>query len=304
MKIIKNQKSFIENLLTIIRNLFIIIINQKSIIYIFKVTIALANQKGGVGKTTTAHALGFGLHSLGASVLMVDTDPQCNLSSVCGLDSTEELATLYDVFKGECSISDTIHQIRIDGLDLVPSDLLLSGMDAESAGDLDAPYMLRERLESVADSYDYCILDTSPWLGILTTQALVASDFVIIPICPDYFSIKGLLQLHANIQKIQRRANSDLRVSGLLLTRCDRTNLTSIVKDNAQKMATKMGTIVFESMIRQGVSVRESQLMQNSIFEEAPRSAAAKDYRCFIGEFLRKEGVSNGDKQGAGAVTT
>ena len=244
-------------------------------------TIIFANQKGGCGKTTTAHSVAHGLSRRGCRVLLVDADAQCNLSDLEGLEDTEGLPTLRSMMKRERWAEDCITELS-GGLAIIPGDILLSGIDLELSGDVDAPYMLREGLQRVADRFDYCIIDTPPTLGIMTTGALVAADQLVIPLTPDRFSMKGLNQLYENVQKVKRRINSKLQIAGLLLTRCDRTNASEAMTEAVEEYAQENGLKVFRARIRQGVAVRESQILHGDIFENG--SGVADDYNEFIDE--------------------
>ena len=150
--------------------------------------------------------------------------------------------------------------------------------------------MLREALEK-APGYDFAVIDTAPSLGILTINALVAADFLVIPMTPDYFSFQGLEQLKDNIQSVRKYCNGDLKISGLLLTRCDRTGLTRMMKEDIATAAESMGTKVFHATVRQGVAIRESQLLQSDIFKESPKANVTAEYSSFIDEFLESEGL-------------
>lgn len=251
-------------------------------------TITLANQKGGCGKTTTAQTLAIGLVNKGYKVLAIDCDPQCNLSSVFGISPEDNGATLFEVMKGEKSLKECVVNIRI-GLDILPGSLFLNEADRTFTKPATAPFIL-QRIVSKVSEYDFCILDTAPSLGIMTINALIATDYLIIPMTPDYFTIQGLCQLKNNIEDV-KEINENLKVSGLLLTRCDRTSLTGMLKEDIATAAETMGTKVFETTIRQGVAIRESQLLQSNIFEESPKAAVTEEYSSFIDEFLRKEGL-------------
>lgn len=255
--------------------------------------ITLANQKGGCGKTTTSHTLATGLYNRGYKVLAIDCDPQCNFSTLCDLEISENQPTLYDVLNQEATIQEakiTLHK----GLDIIRGDLMLCEADRKFVK-VGSEFMLKEALEQVSD-YDVAVLDTAPNLGILTVNALVAADFLIIPMTPDYFSFQGLEQLKDNIQSVKKYCNPKLKVSGLLLTRCDRTGLTGMMKEDIATASKSMGTKVFNSTIRQGVAIRESQFLKSNIFKESPRAAVTQEYNSFIDEFLESEGLSNGNR--------
>lgn len=255
--------------------------------------IALANQKGGCGKTTTASTLAVGLCNRGYKVLAVDCDPQCNFSTVSGLEMSENQLTLYDVLNQEATIQESKINLP-DGLDIIQGDLMLCEADRKFIK-TGSEFILKETLKQITN-YDFVVIDTAPSLGILTVNALVATDFLIIPMTPDYFSLQGLEQLKNNIQSVKKYRNPKLKISGLLLTRCDRTSLTGMMKEDITTAAESMGTKVFNSTIRQGVAIRESQFLKSNIFKESPRAAVTQEYNNFIDEFLESEGLNNGNR--------
>ena len=251
-------------------------------------TITLSNQKGGVAKTTTTGALASGLSQRGYKVLAVDTDPQCNLSLSSGVDILNMDQTLYDVFKGTADLQDTIQKTDL-GYDLSTGGLNLAVADMEFT-QTGREFMLREALDSVKADYDFCIIDTPPTIGILTVNALTASDSVVIPLTADLYSIQGLSQLNGMIERVRKYSNKDLKIAGLLITRHDeRTNISKALQDQITQTAEKLGTKVFKQPIRNSVAVRESQVMKSDIFTEAPKANATKDYTAFIDELLKGE---------------
>ena len=251
-------------------------------------TITLSNQKGGVAKTTTTGALASGLSQRGYKVLAVDTDPQCNLSLSSGVDILSTDQTLYDVFKGTAELQDTIQKTDL-GYDLSTGGLNLAVADMEFT-QTGREFMLREALDSVKADYDFCIIDTPPTIGILTVNALTASDSVVIPLTADLYSIQGLSQLNGMIERVRKYSNKDLKIAGLLITRHDeRTNISKALQDQITQTAEKLGTKVFKQPIRNSVAVRESQVMKSDIFTEAPKANATKDYTAFIDELLKGE---------------
>lgn len=248
--------------------------------------ITLTNQKGGVAKTTTAHILATGLHNRNYKILIVDLDPQCNLSYSCGIDMMKVEHTLYDVFKENISPKKSIISIK-SGFSIISGGLTLAGADMEFM-QTGREYMLRETLKEVSDDYDYCIIDTPPTLGILTVNALTASQSIIIPMTADAYSIQGLSQLQGLIKNVRKYCNSELDIAGLLLTRySDRTVISRDLKRYIEEAAERLETKLFQSTIREAVAVRESQLVVSDIFTESPKSKVAKDYNDFIDEFLK-----------------
>lgn len=250
--------------------------------------ITLANQKGGVGKTTTAQILAIGLSNRGYKVLMLDCDAQCNLTYVFGIKSEQN--TIYELMKNEATLKDCVVSVS-NGLDIIPGNLLLNGADTIFNKPATAPFILKKALNNVSE-YDFCVIDTSPNLGIMTINALVATDFLIIPMTPDCFTLQGLSHLNENIEDV-KCINTSLKVSGILLTRCDRTTVTGMLKEDILSAATIMKTKVFNSIISQCVKIRECQLLQSDIFKESPKGKTTSEYNSFIDEFLESEVLCN-----------
>lgn len=250
--------------------------------------IAIANQKGGCGKTTTSTVLASGLYTKGHKVLLCDLDPQTNCSFLTGIDVLN-VPTLYDVFKGTKTVQESIFPVKL-GFDLLPGSLLLSAADSEFT-QTGREYMLREVLDSVKERYDYIIIDTPPSLGVLVTNALTAASELIIPIgAGDIFSLQGLTQFYGIIQNVRRYCNHDLQIAGLLVTRYNnRSNVNQALREQVKQIADQMQTKVFSAAIRESVSVKESQVLKEDLFEQAPKSNATKDYQEFINEFLEGE---------------
>ncbi len=251
-------------------------------------TIVLTNQKGGVAKTTTAYALATGLHNKGYTILIVDADPQSNLTYTAGIDEAGD-TTLYDVLKGNGKVSEAIHNVK-SGLDLLTIGLRGTAADMELSSRTAREYMLKEIIQGIAQEYDYCVIDTAPTLGLLTLNALTAADYVIIPMNLEIYSLQGMEQLSGFIQNVKKYTNHDLKVSGLLLTKYnERLNLTQALKGNIDKAAELIDTSVYDTKIRESVAVRETQLLRSDIYTEAPKATATLDYISFVDEFLSME---------------
>ena len=251
--------------------------------------LTLSNQKGGVAKTSTSNALSAGLYNRGHKVLAVDLDPQCNLSFSCGMDMLNTEKTLFDVFKGNADVTETIIPIKL-GFDLLPGGLTLAGADMDFT-QTGREYMLSEALEKVSENYDYCIIDTPPTLGVLTVNAMTAADYVIIPTTADIYAMQGFTQLYALIQNVRRYCNKGLKIAGILLTRYnDRQIISKTLKANIGRAAENLGTEVFKTYIREGVAVRETQLLQSDLFADAPKANVTQDYNNFINELLERMG--------------
>ena len=251
-------------------------------------TLTLSNQKGGVAKTTTAGALASGLAQRGYKVIVVDLDPQCNLSLGSGADILNMDQTLYDVFKGTADLPDLIQKTDL-GYDLITGGLALAGADMDFT-QTGREYMLKEALDEIRADYDFCIIDTPPTLGILTVNALTASDGVVIPLTADLYSLQGLSQLDLLMDRVRKYSNRDLKTEGLLITIHDeRTNVSKALSEKINQTAAKLGTRVFSHPIRRSVAVRESQTLMVDLFTEAPQANATKDYNSFIDEILKGE---------------
>ncbi len=255
-----------------------------------KKIIAITNQKGGVGKTTTSSALAGGLKLLGYKVLAIDLDPQGNLSFSVGAE-TEESPTIYDVFKGLVSFQDAIQETKT--CDILPSNILLSGAELE----FNRPgreHILKEAMGDIAQEYDYIIIDTPPALSILTVNAYTVATSIIIPMVPEILSLQGISQLKETIDTVRKYYNNNLTIDGILLTKYNnRTNLTRDVEDLAKVVARQLNTIVFKAKIRTSVAVAEAPAHCESVMTYAPRATASRDYSVLINELL-KRGETNG----------
>ena len=250
--------------------------------------ITLANQKGGVAKTTTSLALTSGLTNHGYRVLGVDLDPQSNFSLSSGIDTVELEKTLYDVFKRTTDANSVLLTSPL-GYDVLPGGLSLAGADMDFT-QTGREYMLKEALESLDKEYDYIVIDTPPTLGILTTNAMAASDSIIVPMAADLYSIQGLSQLNGLILNVRKYCNKDLKLAGLLITKYHgNQNISKAVSEKIAEIAQELDTKVFTSKIRESVAIRESQLLRSDIFKDAPKANATVDYSEFIDELLKGE---------------
>lgn len=245
--------------------------------------ITLTNQKGGVGKTTSAGALITGLALQNYRVLGIDMDPQGNLGFSLGLD-VEDALTIYEVLTGKAKIKNAIHKTEFG--DIIPSNILLSGAELEFNRN-GREFLLKEHLVPVENNYDFIIIDTPPALNILTVNAYVCSDFLIIPMVPEILSLLGVSQLKDTIMTVKKFYNTNINVMGLLLTRYNkRTNLAREVEELANEIASQLETTTFPSKIRSGVVVAESPAHGESVLLYAPRSKPTFDYINFIEEVL------------------
>lgn len=244
--------------------------------------IAIVNQKGGVGKSTTAEALFSGLKLKGFSCLAIDLDAQGNFTYSIG--GKRDGATVLGVLTGEVKIMDAIQHLRSG--DLISANKALAGADSFIA-DTGKEYRLKEALEDIDGQYHYIIIDTPPALGILTVNALTACSSVIIPAQADIYSLHGIEQLAETIKTVRKYCNPTLEIEGILLTRYNsRPVLSREVAELAEQLANKLGTKLFKTTIREGIAVKEAQISQRSLYEYAPKSKVTEDYTIFIEEFL------------------
>ena len=249
---------------------------------------AFANQKGGVGKTTTVVSLAAYLANAGRQVLIVDTDPQANATSSLGVVSADLNHSLYDVLIGRVPLSDVIVSVERPPLNLVPSTTALAGAEVEIVGMLARERLLRKSLAAILPYYDYVLIDTPPSLGLLTINALAATDHgVIIPIQCEYLALEGLSHLLYTIQLVRDNLNPRLRVAGMVLTMFDaRTNLAKEVVEEVRRHFPRQ---VFQTVIPRSVRLGEAPSYGEPILAYAPRSAGAQAYWALTREFLQRE---------------
>ena len=241
--------------------------------------ITVTNQKGGVGKTTTASALVCGLHQRGAKVLGIDLDPQGNLGFTLGLDIGSN-STVYDVFKGNCSMEEAIASTEFG--DVLPSDIMLSAAEVEFT----APrreFMLSDLLMAVRDRYDFIIIDTPPALNILTVNAYVASTGLIVPMEAEVLSLVGVTQLQETIETVRDAFNPNLKVIGILINKFNgRLTLSRDILELAQEVASQLGSRVFEAKIHRGVGVAMAPAHGQSVLTYQPGAKASADLRKIV----------------------
>lgn len=254
--------------------------------------LAITNQKGGVGKTTTTLNLGAGLARKGKRVLFIDMDPQCSLSYI--MSGNCKGATVVDLLMQSKSVQEVIQHVK-EG-DLIAASPQLSSMDM-LLNQTGKEFRLREALQPVMSMYDYIVIDSPPTLGVLTINILTAANSVIIPALADIFSLQGIGQLYASINAVRNYCNPSIRIAGILLIRhTDRFILNREMRHMLEDTAKRIGSRVFATTIREAVAIRESSARSSSIFEYAPKSKQAKDYAAFTDEFLRIEQSMKGAK--------
>src|SRR5437868_14145321 len=252
--------------------------------------VALANQKGGVGKTTTAVNLGAALAELGHRILLIDLDPQANATSSFGLQEVDE-TTLYDPLLGGASITEKILPTRRDGLFIVPADIDLAGAEVEIARMPNHLTRLAETLKPLQsdDTFDFVLLDCPPSLGILMTNALAAADELLTPIQCEFFALEGLVKIVRIIEQVRDSgANDRLEIGGIVMTMFDsRTNLSSQVVADVRE---HFGERVYETVIPRTVRLSEAPSFGKSVLEHDPPGTGARAYRALAKEFIQRHG--------------
>lgn len=246
--------------------------------------VSIANQKGGVGKTTTSINLSTILAKKGKKVLMIDADPQGNASSGVGVDKEVE-ESVYDILIGDTEIKDVVMKTNIKNLYVCPSNINLAGAEVELVSVMSREYRLKEKLDEVKDEYDYIIIDCPPSLGLITLNAFTASDSVLIPVQCEYYALEGLGQLINTINLVKKHLNKNIDIEGALLTMYDaRTNLSNQVVKEVKKY---FNDKVYKNVIPRNVKLSEapSYGMPISIYD--PRSKGAKSYEKFVKEFMK-----------------
>ncbi|AHV99724.1 ParA family protein [Paenibacillus sp. 7124] len=238
--------------------------------------IAIANQKGGVGKTTTSVNLGAGLATLGKRVLLVDIDPQGNTTSGVGINKADVENCIYNILIDEIAPHEAILETKIDGLHIIPATIQLAGAEIELVSTISRELRLKKALGLVKQQYDYIIIDCPPSLGILTINSLTAADSVIIPIQCEYYALEGLSQLLNTVRLVQKNLNPHLRIEGVLLTMLDaRTNLGIQVIEEVKKYFQEK---VYRTIIPRNIRLSEAPSHGQSIITYDPRSKGAEVY--------------------------
>ena len=246
--------------------------------------IAIANQKGGVGKTTTAINLGAGLTVLCKSVLIIDLDPQANATSGLGFDKNTITKGIYEIMLDEENISNVILNTDIEWLDIIPATINLIGAEIELVNMLSRETKLKNAIYQLKEIYDYIFIDCPPSLGLLTVNALTCADTVLIPIQCEYFAMEGLTQLLKTIQLVRQQLNQNLELEGILLTMYNsRINLSTQVLNEVKKF---FGNKVYNTIIPRNVRLAEAPSYGKSILEYAKSSKGAKEYFNLAEEFL------------------
>lgn len=249
--------------------------------------IAIANQKGGVGKTTTSINLASCIAEMGHKVLLIDIDPQGNATSGVGVDKNELKKTIYDMFIGECTYDECLIEEAIENLDVLPSNVNLSGAEIDLIGVEEREFILKNNIEKIKDSYEFIVIDCPPSLNILTVNAMTTADTVLVPIQCEYYALEGLSQLIYTIGLVQERLNPNLEIEGVVFTMYDaRTNLSLEVVENVKK---NLNQNVYKTIIPRNIRLAEAPSYGIPINLYDSKSVGAESYR-----LLAKEVVYNG----------
>ena len=251
--------------------------------------IAVANHKGGVGKTTTAINLAACLAEAGKKVLTIDLDPQGNMTSGLGVDKNEVENTVYELMLDECSVKESMTDTIVDGMKIIPSNVNLAGAEIELLGINEKEYILKNAVDYIRDDYDFIIIDCPPSLNMLTINAMTTADSVLVPIQCEYYALEGLSQLMHTIDLVQQRLNPDLLIEGIVFTMYDvRTNLSVQVVENVRS---NLDTKIYDTLIPRNIRLAEAPSHGLPINMYDSRSAGAESYRLLAKEVIERKDI-------------
>jgi len=249
-------------------------------------TIVIANQKGGVGKTTTAINLSASLAELGQKVLIIDMDPQGNTTSGVGVEKEEQEYTVYELLLGMCSIEDSLVESICENLTVVPSNINLAAAEIELIGTENKEFILRDAVASIKNQYDFILIDCPPSLNVLTINAMCTADTVLVPIQCEYYALEGLSQLMHTIELVRERLNPDLEIEGVVFTMYDaRTNLSLEVVENVKS---NLNQNIYKTIIPRNVRLAEAPSYGMPITKYDAKSSGAESYRMLAEEVIHR----------------
>ena len=250
--------------------------------------IAIANQKGGVGKSTTAINLSSCLGAMGQKVLTIDLDPQGNTTSGLGVEKDAAENTVYELLLGECEVEECLQKLEFEGVSLIPSNVNLAGAEIELIGIEDKEYILQKKISKIRDQFDFIIIDCPPSLNMLTINAMTTANTVLVPIQCEYYALEGLSQLIHTIELVRDRLNKRLKIEGVVFTMYDaRTNLSLQVVENVKE---NLDQNIYKTIIPRNVRLAEAPSYGKPINLYDSRSTGAESYRLLAEEVIGREG--------------